>query len=322
MTVPLWVWAATVAGIGLLVAVDVYQARRPHVVGFREAALWSGVYVGAAGVFGLGVLAFGGSAAGTEFFAGYLVEKSLSVDNLFVLAVILGRFAVPARHQQRVLLIGMLGALGLRAVSITVGAAALDRFSVLFVVFGAFLVYTAVKLVRSSGVDPGPGRLVSLVRRVVPVTDDSSGRLFTRGGGRFAVTTLGLAVAAVISADVVFALDSVPAIFGITDSVYLVFTTNALALLGLRALYFLLVGLLDRLVHLHYGLALVLGFIGVKLTLHYLHGVWPSVPAIPTMLSLAFIVAVLATVTVTSLRATRPTTVSTEDGAGSPARRG
>jgi tellurite resistance protein TerC len=310
MTVPLWVWLATVAGIGLLVTVDIWQARRPHEVGFREATTWSVIYVAAAVAFGVGVLVVAGSGPATEFFTGYLVEKSLSVDNLFVFAVLLAQFAVPARHQARVLLIGVIGALVLRAVFIAVGAAAVHRYAITFLFFGAFLIYTGVKLIRSHGAPPDVtgGWAMRLVRRFVPVTDDvSSGRMFTRDGGRRVATPLFLAVAAVLAVDIVFALDSIPAIFGITESTYLVFTTNAFALLGLRALYFLLVGLLDRLVHLHYGLAIVLGFIGVKLMLHYLHTVWSWVPEIPMLASLGVIVAVLTTTTLTSLYSTRRT---------------
>jgi tellurite resistance protein TerC len=304
MTVPLWIWLATLAGIGVLVALDVRQARRPHEVGFREALVWSLVYVAAAVAFGLGVLLFAGPGPGVEFFTGYVMEKTLSVDNLFVFAVVLGQFAVPARHQQRVLLIGVLGALVLRAVFIAVGAAAVQRYAITFLFFGVFLVYTGVKLIRSHGAPPDirGSRAVRLVRRVVPVTDDlAGGRLFTRVGGRRVATPLFLVTVAILTIDIVFALDSIPAIFGITESAYLVFTTNAFALLGLRALYFLLAGALDRLVHLHYGLAVVLAFIGVKLVLHYLHTVWPAVPQIPLLVSLAVIFTVLGTVTATSL---------------------
>ncbi|HKT01051.1 MAG TPA: TerC/Alx family metal homeostasis membrane protein [Rugosimonospora sp.] len=313
MTVPLWVWLATLAGIGVLVAIDVWQARRPHEVGFREALTWSVVYVVAAALFGVGVLVTAGTGPGTEFFTGYVMEKTLSIDNLFVFAVILGQFAVPARHQQRVLLIGVIGALVLRAAFIAVGAAAVQRYAITFLFFGAFLIYTAVKLIRAHGRPPdiAGSRAVRLVRRVLPVTDDlGDGRLFTRQHGRLLATPLLLVAVAILAVDIVFALDSIPAIFGITGSGYLVFTTNAFALLGLRALYFLLTGLLDRLVHLHYGLAAVLGFIGVKLVLHYLHTVWPAVPEIPLPLSLALILGTLAATTLTSLRSTAGRPVS------------
>jgi tellurite resistance protein TerC len=308
MTVPLWMWLATVAGIAALISVDLWRSRRPHEVGFREAAVWSAVYVAAALLFGAGVLLLGGTEPGIQFFSGYLVEKSLSIDNLFVFAVVLAQFGVGARHQARVLMIGVVGALVLRGVFIAVGAAAVQRYAVMFLLFGAFLIFTGVRLFRSHGEQPdiGNSRPIRLLRRVVPMTDDDgSGRLLMRAGGRLRATPVLLAAVAILAIDIVFALDSIPAIFGITDNAYLVFTTNAFALLGLRALYFLLIGLLDRLVYLHYGLAILLGFIGVKLVLHYLHGVWAAVPAIPLPLSMAVIVATLTVTTVASLRRSR-----------------
>ena len=313
MDVPIWAWAATLAALGILVAIDVWHARRPHSVEFREAFTWSAVYVLAALTFG-GVLAVtaGGSHA-SAFFAGYLIEKSLSVDNLFVFAVILARFAVPARHQQRVLLIGVLGALVLRAAFIAAGAAAVERFTVTFVLFGVFLIYTAVRLVRGHGEQPvnaGDTRAVQLLRKVMPVTTTApDGALLTRMNGRLAATPLLIVVVAILSVDILFALDSIPAIFGITTSPYLVFTANAFALLGLRALYFLLIGLLDRLVYLNYGLAIVLAFIGVKLVLHYAHSLSDQVPEISTGVSLGVVIGVLAVTTVASLwrsRVSRP----------------
>ena len=304
LSVPFWVWAATVGVIVALVAVDIRSARRPHVVGFREAAIWSSVYIAFAVGFGVVLTVTAGSGPGLEYFAGYLIEKSLSVDNLFVFAILLTTFAVPARHQQKVLLIGIVGALVLRAAFIAVGAVAIERFAITFLFFGAFLIYTALQLVRSYGeTKVGDPLAVRLVRRVVPVAEsETDGALLTRVKGRRAVTPLGVAVLAILSVDIVFALDSIPAVFGVTESPYIVFTANAFALLGLRALYFLIVGLLDRLVHLHIGLALVLGFIGVKLILHYLHKVSPDVPEISTGLSLGVVAAVLAVTTVTSLR--------------------
>jgi TerC family integral membrane protein len=311
MTVPLWMWLATVAGIVTLISVDLWQSRRPHEVGFREAAVWSAVYVAAALLFGAGVLLTSGTQAGVQFFSGYLVEKSLSIDNLFVFAVVLAQFGVPARHQARVLMIGVLGALVLRGAFIAVGAAAVQRYAITFLFFGAFLVFTGVRLFRSHGEQPDirNSRPIRLLRRIVPMTDDSSsGRLLQRTGGRWKATPVLLATAAILAVDIVFALDSIPAIFGITDNAYLVFTTNAFALLGLRALYFLMIGLLDRLVYLHYGLAILLGFIGIKLVLHYLHTVWAAVPAIPLPLSMAVIVATLTATTVASLLRSRTTT--------------
>lgn len=308
MVVPLWGWLTTILAIGSLVAVDIRHTRQPHAVMFREALKWSVVYVGAAVIFG-GVLAVvGGSEPATAYFAGYLVEKSLSVDNLFVFAVILAQFAVPARHQQRALLIGVVGALAMRAAFIAAGAAVVHRFAVTFVAFGAFLVYTAVHMLRTDSRSPtvADNRAVGLLRRFMPVTSDySQGQLIARIGGRRAATPLLVVVIAILSVDILFALDSIPAVFGITDNAYLVFTANAFALLGLRALYFLLIGLLDRLVHLRYGLAVVLAFIGVKLVLHYVHTVNSAVPEITTGLSLVVVLLVLGVTTLTSLRVSR-----------------
>jgi tellurite resistance protein TerC len=304
------------AGIVVLVAVDIWHARSPHEVSFREATLWSVIYIVVAIAFGVGLWVFMGSQPATEYFAGWLVEKSLSVDNLFIFAVILGQFAVPKRHQQKVLLWGVIGALVMRAIFILIGAAVISAFAFVFVIFGLFLIYTAYGLIRSHGAGPkdmSDNVAVRLTRRLVTVHEEDTaegdahdGRLTRRIGGRFGVTPLFIAVAVILSVDLVFALDSIPAIFGITQNAYLVFTANAFALLGLRALYFLLVGLLDRLVHLSYGLAFILAFIGVKLILLYLHeDVSTSIPEVPTWLSLVVIVATLAVVTVTSLVSTR-----------------
>ncbi len=307
---PLWAWVGTVAAILVLVAVDIRHARSPHVVSFKEATQWSVAYIGAAVVFGAVLLVTAGVDVGTQYFAGWLIEKSLSVDNLFVFAVILSSFAVPTKHQQRVLLFGVLGALVLRVVFIGFGAAAIERFAVTFVLFGGFLIYTAVKLATSHGDAPdvSQNRALKLLRRVIPVTEgyDDAGRMLTRVDGRRAATPLLAVTVVILSVDIVFALDSIPAIFGVTESPYLVVSANAFALLGLRALYFLLVGLLDRLVYLSYGLAIILAFIGVKLILHYLHtGISTSIPEISTGLSLGVVIGVLAVTTVLSLRASK-----------------
>jgi TerC family integral membrane protein len=305
-------WGITIAAVVVLLGVDFALTRRPHEVGTREAASWSAFYVALPLAFGAWIWARFGTERGVEYLTGYLVEKSLSADNLFVFMLLLGAFAVPAALRQRVLLYGIVGALVLRAVFIAVGVAALGAFSFTFLVFGLVLVATAVKIFRDARqgherpVDVSRMRSVRLLRRVVPVTDAYEGtRMLTRLGGRRAVTPLALAVVAVLATDIVFAVDSVPAVYGITGDPYLVFATNAFALLGLRALYFLLAGALERLVHLSYGLAVILGVIGVKLVLHWAHDIWPAVPTIPTLAGLAVIVAVLATVTITSLRATR-----------------
>jgi TerC family integral membrane protein len=305
-------WAITLAAVLALIAVDFLLTRRPHEVSLREASLWSAFYIALPLSFGGWVWWRYGSDRGTEFLAGYLVEKSLSVDNLFVFMLLLSAFAVPAVLQQRVLLYGIVGALVLRGVFIALGAAALDAFSATFLIFGLILAATAVKVWKDarSGhdkeVDVSHMRSVRLIRRFFPVTDDYVGpKLTVRRGARRALTPLAVVVVAVFATDLVFAVDSVPAVYGITDDPYLVFATNAFALLGLRALYFLLAGALSRLVHLGYGLAAILAIIGVKLVLHWAHTVWSSVPEIPTLLSLGLIVGILALVTVTSLLATR-----------------
>jgi tellurite resistance protein TerC len=310
-------WAITLAAVLGLIAVDFLLTRRPHEVSLREASLWSAFYIALPLSFGGWVWWRYGGERGTEFLAGYLVEKSLSVDNLFVFMLLLAAFAVPAALQQRVLLYGIVGALVLRGVFIAVGAAALEAFTATFLLFGLILAATAVKVFRDarSGhgqeVDVAQLRSVRLLRKVFPVTDDYEGpRLTVKRGARRALTPLAVVVVAVFATDVVFAVDSVPAVYGITDDPYLVFATNAFALLGLRALYFLLAGALSRLVHLGYGLAAILAIIGVKLVLHWAHTVWPSVPTIPTLVSLALIVGILALVTVTSLLATHGRTDS------------
>ena len=304
-------WAVTLTVAVALVVVDFLVTRRPHEVSLREAAGWSAFYIALPLAFGGWIWSRYGSERGLEYLTGYLVEKSLSVDNLFVFLLLLTAFAVPPVLQQRVLLYGIVGALVLRGMLIAVGAAAIGSLSWAFLLFGAVLLVTAVKVLQDARrghaeVDVAAMRSVRLLRRVMPVVDDYRGpRLTVVEAGRRALTPFALVVAAVFATDVVFAVDSVPAVYGITSDPYLVFVTNAFALLGLRALYFVLQSGLSRLVHLGFGLAAILGLIGVKLVLHWAHGVWSWVPQIPTLLSLAAIVGVLALVTATSLRATR-----------------
>ena len=305
-------WAVTIGAVVVLLAVDFVLTRRPHEVSMREAVGWSAFYVALPLAFGGFVWTQYGSERGVEYLTGYLVEKSLSVDNLFVFMLLLGAFAVPKALQQRVLLYGIIGALLLRGVFIALGAAALSRFDAMFLVFGLVLVLTAAKILRDAvgggehKVEADQVRSVRFLRRFVPVTETYDGpRLTSPTGGRRALTPFALVVVAVLATDLVFAVDSVPAVYGITGDPYLVFATNAFALLGLRALYFVLEGALSKLVHLGYGLAAILAFIGAKLVLHWAHLRWPSVPEIPTLLSLAVIVGVLAVTTLTSLRASR-----------------
>ncbi|HEX3592216.1 MAG TPA: TerC/Alx family metal homeostasis membrane protein [Pseudonocardiaceae bacterium] len=309
MTVAWWVWLVTLGAFAALIAVDLHRTRSTEHVTFRLAVFWSAGYLALALLFGAGVFLFAGSTPAVEYLTGFAVEKTLSVDNIFVFAVVLAGFAVPGRHQARILSVGIVGALLMRAVLIIVGISAVERFSFLFLVFGLFLCVAAVRLVRSHGSVPdgSNGRVVRWARRVLPVVDDDTGKLVVRRDRRWALTALALPVIAILSVDALFALDSIPAILGITQSTYLVLCANVFALLGLRPLYFLLVGLRDRLVHLQYGLAVVLGFIGVKLAMHYLHTVWSWVPEISAPVSLIVVVAVFAVTTVTSLRAVKRT---------------
>ena len=307
-------WFITIGVVLALLAVDFIATRRPHEVSMKEAIAWSAFYVALPLAFGLYVWNVHGSDRGLEYYTGYLVEKTLSVDNLFVFMLLLAAFAVPEVLKQRVLLYGIIGALVLRGIFIALGAAALSRFDWVFLVFGAILLLTGVKLLRDAirgqehEVDVAEMRVVKVMRRFMPVTDDYEGAKFTvvKDGVR-ALTPFALVTVAVFATDVVFAVDSVPAVYGITGDPYLVFVTNAFALLGLRALYFVLEGALGALAHLSYGLAAILGFIGFKLVLHWAHLVWPDVPDVPTLMSLFVILGILAITITTSLVANRRT---------------
>jgi TerC family integral membrane protein len=305
-------WLITIGVVIALLVVDFIATRRPHEVSMREAVAWSAFYVALPLAFGLYVWSVHGGDRGLEYYTGYLVEKTLSVDNLFVFMLLLAAFAVPEVLKQRVLLYGIVGALVLRGIFIALGAAALSRFDWVFLVFGLVLLLTGVKLLRDAirgqehDVDVADLRVVRVLRRFMPVSDDYDGARLTvvRGGAR-ALTPFALVTVAVLATDVVFAVDSVPAVYGITGDPYLVFVTNAFALLGLRALYFVLEGALGALVHLGYGLAAILGFIGAKLVLHWAHLAWPSVPEVPTLTSLLVIIGILAVTVGTSLLAGR-----------------
>ena len=298
-------WVATVSLIVSLLAADLLMTgRRAHEVGFREAAISSVFYIAVAVLFGVVFGALAGWRFGAEYFAGYIVEKSLSVDNLFVFVIIMAAFAVPPEHQQRVLTFGIVAALVLRAIFIAIGAALLSLFSFMFLLFGLLLIFTAVQLFRHRDEDPSvdDNVLVTFARRVLPFSDRyEGGKLVTRVDGRHVLTPLVLVLIAIGSTDVLFALDSLPAVFGVTEEPFIVFAANAFALLGLRALYFLVSGLLDRLVYLSTGLSLILAFIGVKLVLHYLHELDDTVPEISIGLSLGVITFVLAVATIASL---------------------
>ena len=320
MDIPTWVWGATLGITTALLIVDVFViGRRPHEPSRREVSLGLAFYVGLAVLFGLGVWYFAGAEFGSEFFAGWLTEYSLSIDNLFVFIIIMTKLKVPSRYQQAALLVGIVLALVMRGVFIAVGAAAINNFSWVFYIFGAFLVYTAVKLAKKEPEEEDEfeeSRLVRWVEHRFPATKEYHGtKIMVRENGKRLITPMFIVVLALGTTDLLFALDSIPAIYGLTHEPYLVLTANIFALMGLRQLYFLIGGLLKRLVFLSYGLAALLGFIGVKLVLHALHenelpfvnGGEPVTwaPDIPISISLAAIVGTLAATTVASLVATR-----------------
>lgn len=309
MEVSLLAWSVTIGAILALVIVDLLTvSAKPHEVKFKEATLWSIFYISIAIAFGIWVWTNYGHQKGTEFFAAYLVEKSLSVDNLFVFVIILAQFAVPSIYHQRILLFGVVLALILRGIFIAVGAAALHTFSFTFVIFGAILIWTGIGLFKHWDEDPDPkdNALVRRLRKRIAMVDDFHGtKLFIRQHGKRFATPMFMVMIAIASTDLLFALDSIPATFGVTSETFLVFSANAFALLGLRALYFLVKGLLDRLVYLSLGLAFILIFIGIKLILTYLHELYESAPKIPIPVSLGVIATILIIATVASLVKTR-----------------
>ncbi|MEN9325335.1 MAG: hypothetical protein RL414_1089 [Actinomycetota bacterium] len=305
MNVSILTWTLVIGVVAALILIDLLTvSRKPHEVKFKEAALWSIFYIGVAVAFGLWVWKSSGSEFGTEYFAAYLVEKSLSVDNLFVFIIILGQFKVPSIYHQRVLMLGVVLALGLRAIFIAVGAAALSVFSFTFVIFGAILIWTGVGLFKHWDEDPEPADnfLVRKIRKRVAMIDGFDGpKIFTQIKGKRIATQMLLVMIAIASTDLLFALDSIPATFGVTQEPFLVFAANAFALLGLRALYFLLKGLLDKLVYLSLGLSVILIFIGTKLIVTFAHEIWSQIPKISTVLSLLVIAIILVVSTVASL---------------------
>ncbi|ROT33061.1 TerC family protein [Micromonospora sp. HM5-17] len=309
MNLPVWVWAATIVGFLVMIAFDFYLvARNPRDPSFRECIAWVTFYVGAAIAFGVAIMATRGSTYGGQFFAGWLTEYSLSVDNLFVFVIIMSRFGVPLRYRQKVLLIGIVLALLMRGVFIAAGAQAIARFDWLFYLFGAFLIYTAIKLVGPQQEDEFSENIaLRTMKRILPTTDGYRGSsVLARVDGRLMVTPMLIVMIAIGTTDLLFALDSIPAIFGLTQEPYLVFTANTFALMGLRQLYFLIGGLLDRLVHLSKGLAIILAFIGVKLVLEALHHDGVSwAPEVPIAVSLGVITGTLVVTTVASLVASR-----------------
>lgn len=313
MEIPGYVWLLTIVGILALLAFDfIFHVRKAHEPTLPEAAKWSALYVGFAILFGVGVLIFGGGTLGSEYFAGYITEKALSVDNLFVFLIIMASFKVPRADQQKVLLFGIVFALIARTGFIFLGAAAVNAWSWLFYIFGGFLIFTAIKLLRpEEESDEANNLVIRLAKRLFKTTDRYDGdKLVTIENGKKVLTPMLLVMVAIGGTDLLFALDSIPAIFGLTQNPYIVFTATAFSLLGLRQLYFLIDGLLDRLIFLSYGLAAILGFIGVKLVLHALHentlpflngGEHIPVFEISTGLSLVVIIGILTITVLLSL---------------------
>ncbi|WP_338752493.1 TerC/Alx family metal homeostasis membrane protein [Janibacter alittae] len=317
MVVPTWAWLLTLGVAALVLIFDViWVARNPHVPSTREVSVVLGIYITAAVLFGIGMWIMAGPERGTEFFAGWLTEYSLSIDNLFIFLLIMAKFGVPQKYQQTALLWGIIIAIVLRTIFIFLGAAAINQFSWVFYIFGVFLLYTAVKLATEGEAEEEyeQNRVVDWMQKTLPSTTEWSSKLFTKKNATLVVTPMFIAVFALGMTDLLFALDSIPAIYGLTKEPYIVLTANLFALMGLRQLYFLIGGLLKKLVYLTIGLSVLLAFIGVKLILHALHenevpfingGEPLSVPEIPIGVSMGAIVVILGVTTIASLWKTK-----------------
>ena len=303
----LWLWAGFNLFVLAMLAIDLgVFHRQAHAVSLREASIWSAVWIALALVFSLGVWKFLGPQPGVEFLTGYLIEKSLSVDNIFVIALLFAYFKVPDQYQHRVLFWGILGALVMRAAFILAGAALLERFHWMIFVFGAFLIYTGVKLLfaKEGSVDPARNPILLLCQRFLPVTSEYHGaHFFARVAGKLVGTPLFLVLVVVEFTDVIFAVDSIPAIFAVTRDPFLVFTSNVFAILGLRSLYFLLAGVMHKFEYLKLGLAAILVFVGAKMALVD----WVKIPA---GISLGVIAAILAVAVAASLLKAKQTAMS------------
>ncbi len=291
MDVALWVWGALIVGILAMLAVDLFMHRDAHVIGVREAAVWSGIWVIVAVGVGVAIWASYGSEFGMQYFAGYLIEKSLAVDNVFVWAMIFSYFAVPREYQHRVLFYGVVGALVFRAIFIAAGSVLIATFAWILYVFGAFLILTGIKMLlqRNEHIDPAKSKTLKLFRRFVPTTDTYEGQKFlTRRNGVLMATPLLAVLVLVEVTDIIFAVDSIPAIFAVTQEPFLVFASNALAILGLRAMYFLLADLMHRFIYLKLGLSLVLIWVGIKMIISH------AFFKIPTVISLGVVIVTIA----------------------------
>ncbi|MCW2526330.1 MAG: hypothetical protein JWM76_1190 [Pseudonocardiales bacterium] len=306
MNVPVWAWIAFASVIVIMLVIDLLAHRGAHVIGFKEAAWWSALWVGLSLIFAV-VLGFTlGADAGVDFTTAWLLEKSLSVDNLFVFALIFGYFKVPREYQHRVLFFGVIGALIFRGIFLAAGVAIVNQFTAILFVFAAILLYSAYKLIKGDddSYDPGTSVALRVLRKVIPVRDEYAGtKFFVKEAGKRVATPLFAVVVAIEAADLVFAVDSVPAVLAVSDDAFIVYSSNAFAILGLRALYFLLSGLLEKFHYLSKGLAVILAFIGAKLVLQAGHKVIDtSIPEIPSLASLGVIIVVLAASVVMSLR--------------------
>jgi tellurite resistance protein TerC len=309
MSVPLWAWLAFAAVVVGLLIVDLFAHRSARGIGFRQAAAWSAVWVAFSLLFALVIGLTLGVDPAVQFGTAWLLEKSLSVDNLFVFAVIFAYFRVPRAYQHRVLFFGVLGALIFRGIFLAAGVAIVNRFTAVLFAFAVILIWSAIKLARGQDdtLDPGKSLSVRLLRKMIPISSEYHGvKFFIREAGKRIGTPLLAVVAAIEAADLIFAVDSVPAVLAVSDNAFIVYTSNAFAILGLRALYFLLAGMLDRFEHLSKALAFILAFIGVKLILHAAHKtIDTAVPQIPAMVSLAVIVTALTVAIGLSLRPAR-----------------
>ena len=310
LDVPFWAWAAFAAVILVMLTLDLLVHRGAHVIGFKEAAWWSALWVGLSLVFAVVVGLTLGTNAGVEFTTAWLLEKSLSVDNLFVFALIFGYFKVPRAYQHRVLFFGVIGALVFRGIFLAAGVAIVTKFTAVLFVFAAVLLYSAYKLLKDDddSYDPGKSVAVRLLRKVVPVRDEYAGtHFFVKEAGKRIATPLLAVVVAIEAADLLFAVDSVPAVLAVSNDPFIVYSSNAFAILGLRALFFLLAGMLEKFHLLSKGLAIILAFIGVKLVLQAAHKtISSSIPEIPSLASLGVIILVLTASVVLSLRRPAP----------------
>lgn len=311
MTIELWMWASVLGLILVMLMVDLFAHRKAHEISVKEAALWSAFWVATGIAFGVLIWAQFGAEYGQQYFAGFLIEKSLAVDNVFIWAIIFTTFAVPRKYQHRVLFLGVLGALVFRGIFIAAGSVIIERFDWVLYLFAAFLVFTGIQMLRKrdSHDDPSQSAFFRWFSKVVPSTNEYDGqKLFTKKNGVRLATPLLMVLVLIEVTDIIFAVDSIPAIFAVTSEPFLVFTANAFAILGLRAMYFLLADMMHRFVYLKLGLALVLVWVGIKMGLH-------GLVKIPTTISLGVIIVILAVAIIASFRATRNAELKSAEGA-------